>query len=407
MIDVDKWQEIFNSIKRHPLRTILTAFGVAWGIFTLVLMLGAINGLTNSFVHDFRDDAVNSIWIWRGTTSKDYKGLNKGRRIQFDNSDYDFLEKNFPEIDALTGRFYLGSDNLVTYKKESLALNIRSVHPGHKVLENTVMIEGRYLNEKDLELNRKVAVIGKVAKRNLMKDDPAIGNEINIGGIIYKIVGVFYDSGGEDEMKNIYLPISTAQRIYSDGNRIHQLMISADDLNLNEMEDLEARIKTALYERKNIDPNDNRALRFQNRAARFEEFNSLFKTFNALSWIIGFFSIMAGVIGVSNIMLIIVKDRTKEIGIRKAIGATPSSIISMILQESILITAVAGYLGMIAGISIIFAASGAESDYFRHPTVDIRVILTATLILVIAGGLAGLIPALKAARINPVVAIKD
>jgi len=407
MIDVDKWQEIFDSISRHKLRTALTAFGVAWGIFTLVLMLGAIDGLVNSFEHDFRDDAVNSLWLWSGTTSKDYQGLNKGRRIEFDNSDYDFLQRTFSEIDALSGRFYLNGDQIVRYKKEALSLRIRTVHPGHKVLENTVMIEGRYLNDTDIEQKRKVAVIGKVAKANLMKDDEAIGQEILIGNVVYKVIGVFYDSGGENEMKTIYLPISTAQSIYADGNTIHQLMLSGGDLSVDEMRDLETKVRAAFAERKQFDISDRRALYINNRAENFEEFNSLFRAFTALSWIIGFFSIMAGVIGVSNIMLIIVKDRTKEIGIRKAIGATPGSIIAMILQESILITAVAGYLGMVAGIAIIFAANGAESDYFRHPTVDIGVVIMATAILVVSGALAGLLPALKAARINPVVAIKD
>jgi len=407
MIDVDKWQEILDSISRHKLRTALTAFGVAWGIFTLVLMLGAIDGLVNSFEHDFRDDAVNSLWLWSGRTSKDYNGLNSGRRINFDNSDYDFLIREFEEIDAISGRFHVSSDQLVSYGKESLALNVRAVHPGHKVLENSVMIAGRYLNDKDIEEGRKVAIIGKVAKKNLLKEDEAIGNEIRIGNVIYKVVGVFYDSGGENEMKRVYIPISTAQNIYADGKRIHQLMLSGGDLTVAEMRDLETKVRAAFAERKGYDPTDRQALYVNNRAENFEQFNSLFEAFTALTWIIGFFSIMAGVIGVSNIMLIIVKDRTKEIGIRKAIGATPGSIVAMVLQESILITAVAGYLGMLAGIAIIFAMNGAESEYFRHPTVDVGIVAIATLLLVISGALAGLLPALKAARINPVIAIKD
>ncbi len=407
MIDVDKWQEIFNSIRRHKLRTALTAFGVAWGIFTLVLMMGAIDGLVNSFEHGFRDDAVNSLWIWRGRTSMDYNGLNKGRRIKFDNSDYDYLVENFPEIEAITGRFYLSGDQVTKYKKEALSYSVRSVHPGHKILENTVMTEGRYITEKDLAESRKVAVIGKIVKKELMGDDPAINAEISIGGIIYKVVGVFYDSGGENEMKKIYIPISTGQRVYADGNTIHQLMISGGDMTVDEMSELEEKVRSAFAIRKQFDPADRRAIQINNRAEDFEEFNSLFVAFKVLTWIIGFFSIMAGVIGVSNIMLIIVKDRTKEIGIRKAIGATPGSIISMILQESVLITGVAGYLGMLAGIAIIYAMSGAESEYFRHPTVDIGVIALATVILVISGALAGLLPALKAANINPVTAIKS
>lgn len=407
MIDVDKWQEIFDSIWRHKLRTFLTALGVGWGIFTLVLMLGAINGLINSFNHDFGDDAVNSLWIWRGTTSKDYKGLNKGRRIKFDNQDFKYIQDNFPEITEMTGRFYLSGDQMLKYKNKAKPYAVRGVHPGHKLLENSEMIDGRYLNEVDLNESRKVIVIGKVTKEELFGDEPAVDREITVGDITYKVVGVFYDSGGENEMSRCYIPMSTAQKIYADGQTMHQIMVDGGDLSIEEMGKLEDKIFAAFALRKGFDPTDRRALRINNRAESYQEFSSLFTAFNVLTWIIGFFSIMAGVIGVSNIMLIIVKDRTKEIGIRKALGATPGSIISMILQESILITTVAGYFGMILGISIIYAVSGAEADFFRHPTVNLNVILMATLTLVVAGALAGLIPAVKAANINPVTAIKS
>jgi len=407
MIDYDKWQEILESIWKHKLRTLLTAIGVAWGIFILVLMMGAINGLQNSFEHDFRDDAINSLWIYRGTTSKDFNGLNQGRRIRFDNSDYDYIKNSFPEINTMTGRFYLSGDQLIKYKHEALSFNVRSVHPGHKVLENTLMIEGRYLNDTDIEENRKVAVIGKLAKKQLFEDEEAIGKEISIGEIIYKVVGVFYDSGGESEMKRVYLPISTAQTVYSDGQTVHQIMVDGGDLDLAGMVALEDKIRKGLAARKQFDPTDRRAIRIGNLAEEFQEFSGLFQAFNIITWIVGIFSILAGIIGVSNIMLIIVKDRTKEIGIRKAIGATPGSIISMILQESILITAVAGYAGMLAGIGLIYLASGVDSDFFRHPQVNLGIVVLATLVLIVSGALAGLIPAIKAARINPVQAIKS
>lgn len=407
MIDIDKWQEIFDSIGRHKLRTFLTALGVGWGIFTLVLMLGAINGLINSFDHGFSDDSVNSLWIWRGTTSKDYNGLNKGRRIQFDNQDFDFLSENFSEITEMTGRFYLSGDQMLKYENIASPYSVRGVHPGHKLLENTQMIEGRYLNDVDIDESRKVIVIGKVIKEALFGDKPAIGKEINAGEITYKVIGVFYDSGGENEMNRAYIPMTTAQKIYADGKTMHQIMVDGGDLSMEEMGALENKIFAAFAARKGFDPTDRRALRINNRAEDYQEFASLFTAFSILTWIIGFFSIMAGVISVSNIMLIIVKDRTKEIGIRKALGATPGSIIGMILQESILITTVAGYIGMFLGISIIYAASGAESEYFRHPSVDVSVIIMATLTLIVAGALAGLIPAFKAANINPVTAIKS
>ena len=408
LIDYDKWQEIFNSLRRHPLRTLLTAFGVAWGIFTLVLMFGAINGLITSFEYDFRDDAVNSLWLWTGQTSKVHNGLNKGRQIKFENSDYDFLIENYPEVEAITGRFYLSSDRLIKHKKEAYAFDVRSVHPGHQILENTIIKKGRYINEKDLAEFRKVAVIGALVKEQLFdKKQEAIGKEILIGGVIHKVVGVFTDSGGENEMKKVYIPITTAQKVYFDGKRIHQLMLAGGDLTVEEMSKLEEQLRKDFAARKNFDPSDRRALRINNRAERYEEFNSLFTAFTALTWIIGILSIIAGVISISNIMLVTVKDRTKEIGIRKAIGASPRSIVVMILQEAIFLTAIAGYVGMLFGLFIIYMISDVESDYFRHPTVPLNIIIGATIVLIISGGLAGLLPAIKAARINPVIAMKS
>ena len=407
IIDVDKWQEIFNSIGRHKLRTALTAFGVAWGIFVLVLMLGAINGLKTSFRYQFADDALNSVWIWRGRTSMPYNGLKEGRSIRFDNSDYDYINATVPDIAASTGRYWLSGSVVTKYKDKALSFNNRAVHPGHQILENTNVIQGRYLNQRDIDELRKVAVIGQIVKDQLMPDEDAIGKEISIDNTVFTVVGVFTDTGGENEMKQIYIPISVAQRIYGDGKAIDQLMFDGGSRTVEEMQDFESEIRGILAARKQFDIEDRQAIWINNNAENFAEFDNLFKTFGIITWVIGVFSIIAGVIGVSNIMLIIVKDRTKEIGIRKAIGATPSSIVAMIIQESILITSVAGYIGMALGVGIIAALSGVETEYFRHPSVDIGIVVTATVILVVAGALAGLLPATKAALINPVVAMKS
>ncbi|MEL6986764.1 MAG: ABC transporter permease, partial [Bacteroidota bacterium] len=196
MFDLDKWQEIINSISRHKLRTALTMFGVAWGIFALVFLMAAGSGLKNGVNREFRDDAVNSIWMWRGTTSKPYKGLPAGRFIKFDNSDYEYLQSEFKDIDHLTGRFYFGGDKTVTYKDKSYAYNVRAVHPGHKVLENTIIEKGRYLNDNDIDEFSKVTVIGKIVRQNLFGDEDPIGKYINIGDIVYKVIGEFSDTGG-------------------------------------------------------------------------------------------------------------------------------------------------------------------------------------------------------------------
>ncbi len=407
MIDFDKWQEILSSIRRHKLRTFLTALGVFWGIFMLVLLLGAGNGLHNGIEYQFRDDATNSIWVRRGTTSMPYNGLPKGRRIQFSNKDYDFLSEQYPEAENLTGRFYLSGDQTVVYGDKKLSFPVRGVHPGHQYVENSRVFDGRFVNNTDLREVRKVAVIGKVAKQELLGDKEAVGTEIKIGGIVYTIVGIYQDSGGENEMRVIYIPMSTAQTVYAGTDQIHQLMFTGGDMSVPEMKRLENKIRKDLASLHEFDPKDSRALYFFNVAEEFETFQSLFFAIEMFVWFVGIGSIIAGVIGVSNIMLIVVKDRTKEIGIRKALGATPYSIVSMILQESILITSVAGYLGMVAGIALIAVLSSVESEYFRNPEINFGVAATAVLVLVVAGTLAGLMPAMQAARINPVVAMKS
>lgn len=406
MFDIDKWQEIFSSIQRHKLRTTLTALGVFWGVFMLVILLGAGNGLHNGVEFQFRDDATNSIFIRRGTTSMAYKGLAKGRDIIFNNDDFDYLAKEYKEIDHLTGRFYFSGDQTVSYGKKKFSFPVRSVHPDHQYLENSIITQGRYINQIDIQEFRKVAVIGKIVKRDLFGDTDAIGKEVNIGGIVYKVVGIYEDTGNEDEMRIIYLPISTAQKVYSGKEDIHHLMFTAGDLPIDKMKALEERVRVDFAARKQYDPKDNRAVFIFNLAQEYQQFQELFAAIQAFVWFVGIGTLFAGVIGVSNIMLIVVRDRTKEIGIRKALGATPYSIISMIIQESIFITSVAGYLGLLAGTGIIALMSSMEVPYFRNPQVNFGVAAIATLILVIAGALAGLMPAIQAARINPVIAMK-
>lgn len=406
MFDFDKWQEIFSSIRRHKLRTALTALGVFWGIFMLVILLGAGKGLQNGVEFQFSDDATNSIIIRRGTTSMPYDGLPKGRDILFNNADFDYLAKEYKEIDHLTGRFYFSGDQTVSYNQKKLSFPVRSVHPDHQYLENSIMTQGRYINHTDIKEFRKTAVIGKVVKKDLFGDAEAIGKEINVGGIIYKVVGVYEDTGNEDEMRIIYLPISTAQKVYSGRDDIHHLMFTAGDLPIDKMKELEERVRVDFAARKQYDPKDTRAVFIFNLAAEYQQFQQLFAAIQTFVWFVGIGTLLAGVIGVSNIMLIVVRDRTKEIGIRKALGATPYSIVSMIIQEAIFITAFAGYLGLLAATGVIALIGSMESEYFRNPQVNFGVAAIATLVLVVCGALAGLMPAVQAARINPVIAMK-
>ncbi len=413
MIDYDKWAEIFSSIKRHKLRTFLTALSVWWGIFMLVLLLGLGKGLENSVVHNFRDDAMNSLWIWPGRTTMPYKGLPVGRRLRFTNADYDRLKNQIDGVESITGRYYLRGEFTVKYKKKNLSFHIRAVHPDHLILENTIMMTGRYINDKDIDEYRKVCVIGqKVATDFFGKEEP-IGSSLKIKGVDYKIVGTFYDDGSKRELETIYLPISTTQRVESANGRINQLMITLGDVPVEKSFEVEKRIREELSVQHNFDINDKQAIYIRNSAEDFQEFQTVFMFIKGFLWFVGIGSILAGVIGVSNIMLIVVKDRTKEIGIRKAMGATPNSILAMILQEAVFLTAIAGYIGMISGFAIIYGinyllvTNGVELEYFRNPEVNFMTILYALILLVVSGALAGLIPAQQAVKINPVIAMKS
>jgi putative ABC transport system permease protein len=413
MFDLDKWQEIILSLSKHKLRTSLTAFGVFWGIFMLVLLLGAGNGLQNGAEYEFRDDATNSLWIYPRRTSIAHRGMSENRQVKFENEDY-YLLKNLQGTEYITGRFYLLPDlEKMVYNNVRYNFSVRAVHPDHQVLENTTIEQGRYINQRDIDRYRKVAVIGQLVKDEVFPNANPVGKYIQIGGISFQIVGVFSDTGGEDEMRMIYLPITTSQRSFSTQPSINQIMLTTGDASLEEVLELEQRVIHKLAKRHNFDPADKQAVRVRNRVEHYQSIMNLFNMISLFIWVVGVGSIIAGVIGVSNIMLIVVKDRTKEIGIRKALGASPASVVSMIIQEAVLITSVAGYLGMAIGIALIHGINvfmttyEVDGGFFRNPQVDVGMVVTATVVVVIAGALAGLIPALKAARISPVEAMRE
>ncbi len=414
MFEYDRWQEIFDSLKRHKLRTAATALAVWWGIFMLVILLGAGNGLQNSFKRDFGDDAMNSIWIWGNQTTQNHKGFKAGRWIQFENEDYDAINTKIDGVEYLTGRYFVPSSYLTEYKGKALSFSIRAVHADYAHIENTVVDEGRYINDIDIKKNRKVAVIGKLAKEDLFgKDKDAIGEYINIHKTKFQVVGIFSDTGGEREMQRIYLPVTTVQKTFSRGERLHNLVLTVGDATLEESQAIGDNIFKELAIIHNIAPNDRQAIYVSNNIEEFERFNTIFTGIKFFIWFVGIGSIIAGVVGVSNIMLIVVKDRTKEIGIRKAMGATPKSIVSMIMQEAIFITSIAGYLGLLMGFGVVYGIKtlldsvGADLDFFHNPEVDFLSVVLALIFLVVCGSLAGLVPALQAVRVNPVEAMKS
>ncbi len=410
MFDVDKWQEIFTTIQQNKLRTFLTGFSVGWGIFMLIILLGAGQGIFNGVESMFNDDAINSIWIRPGQTTMEYKGFKSGRRVKMYNEDYDYLLSTYEGIDEATARDWVWGVN-VSYRNEYGSYGVRGCHPGHKYLEKTEMISGRYLNEKDIQEARKVAVIGKLVEQDLFKRESAIGAYINISGIPFKVIGVSDDVGSQWEQRSIYIPVSTSQGVFDGGNNeFDMMMVSTGDLTLMETIDLAENIERDMKERLVVDPRDQRGLNIRNNNAEFANIVNVINGMRIFIWVIGIFTIIAGVVGVSNIMMIIVKERTKEIGVRKALGATPFSIVSLILQESIFITTLSGYIGLMLGIGLLELVNSFMPEgtpFFRNPEVDVQVAIYATLLLILAGTLAGFFPARKAAAIKPIVALRD
>lgn len=410
MFNRDNWQEILHTISKNKLRTFLTGFSVSWGIFMLIILLGSGTGLQNGVNQQFKDTSSNSIWVFSGQTSIPHDGMKPGRFVRFTNADYDEVSERVPGVEKTSARFYL-SGSKVSYQDENGTFNIRTVHPDHQFIEKTLTTEGRFLNEIDIREKRKVVSIGTLVEKALFKDEDPLGKYIEINGIPFKVVGVFEDEGGENEQEVLYLPISTAQMVFNGGDRIHMFMFTIDEnAGLQESKAMEARIRQKMAEIHNFSPDDERAIRIWNNIEDFMMFNNLFKGIDAFIWIIGIMTIIAGIVGVSNIMMIVVKERTKEIGIRKALGATPWSVIRLILLESIAITAFSGYIGLVLGVGLIELVSKFipdDTEFFSNPSVNFEVAITATLILILAGSFAGFIPARKAASIKPIEALRD
>jgi len=407
MFNIDLWQEIWGTVRRNKLRTVLTGLAVAWGIFMLVALLAFGKGLHNTVVYEFRDDAVNSIWIHPGQTSKPWQGHQPGRFLKFTMEDYDAI-KRVPGVDKITAR-YFPPNQTVTRGAKTTSFDIRSVHPDHRILEKTVMISGRYIDELDISERRKVALIGDEVRTFLFAPgEQPIGKWIAVAGVQFQVVGVFDDEGGEEERKKIFLPITTAQMAFGGANNVNMIMFTVGDASLDQSMVIEKRVRGLLAERHNFDPEDKRALRMWNNLERFGEISMIILMIQLFVWVVGGLTIVAGIVGVSNIMLIAVKERTREIGIRKALGAPPRAILSMITQEALVLTGVAGYLGLVAGVGFVeIARRYVPQDVIRDPTVDIGIAIAATLLLVVAGALAGFFPAWRAARINPIEALRD
>jgi len=419
IFDKDNWQEILSALKKNKLRAVLTAFGVFWGVFMLIIMLGSGNGLQNGVTKDFKKIATNSVFIWPRRTTVSYKGFPQGRRFRFNNDDIKALKDNIPEIEYIAPRNKLGGHrgiSNVNRGQKNGAFSIYGDFPEISFIRLMDITDGRFMNHLDLKEKRKVAVIGaRVFKILFGPGEDPIEQYIKIQGIHFKVVGVFNSKavGDQEEEENqaIFIPFTTFQQAFNYGKRVSWFSLTS--VKHVPVSKVEKKAIALLAARHHVAPDDIHAFGHWNTEKEFQKFVGLFRGIRILVWFVGTMTLIAGIIGVSNIMLVIVKERTREIGIRRAVGATPWKIISNIILESILLTAFAGYFGLVVGVGMLEAVSkglkifGNSSDMFQNPGVDFQIAIIALIVLIVSGILSGMIPAHRAVSIKPVDAIRN
>lgn len=413
MFSLERWHEIFETINKNRLRTFLTALSVASGIFILVILLGVSTGIQKGVQSEFEQDAANRISVWTGTTTKEYKGLNPGRYIQLKNEDHVLIESNYDDYLEYRTPIYSIWGGAVSYKDQNGTYRVEGAFPDQQFIENETMVQGRFIAQSDLDQTTKVAVIGHQMKRDLFKNEDPIGAQIDIQGINFIVVGVYSDPGGNREENRIFIPLSTAQKVFNAQDRLRSLAYTvkmSDDFDqaVALSSALSEQIDKDLRQKYSVAPDDRSAVRVNNTLEEAKRIYGLIDTIRGVFWFIGIGTIIAGIVGVSNIMLIVVKERTKEIGIRKALGALPWSIIGMILQEAIFVTAMAGFIGLFLGVGLLeLVGPMVDSAFIKYPQVDFATAMTTVVVLILAGTLAGFIPAQRAAHIRPIEALRD
>lgn len=401
--------ELLAPLKNNKARTILTGFSVAWGIFILIILLGVTKGVQNGILVNFENEAKNSIWIYSGITNKNFKGLQPGRQINLTKDDYLELSNTLKSsIEKGAVRLYYWNHNTITYKSQFGKYNICFVNSGIKDLTQLQIIRGRFISENDIKTQRKVISICYTIKQELFNNEEPIGKYVKINNISYLVIGV-HKSPSEYDNHKAYIPISVGQMLNKNSQNIDNIGFLLHNISVQKTKEIEVCIRKQLSRRHDFDDTDNRAIWIRNSLETYEKTINMFSEINIFVFFIGIGTLIAGIMGVSNIMLIVVFERKKEIGVRKAIGATPFAIVSQIVIESVLLTSVSGYIGLITGIGVLefINRNAVKAQYFKNPSIDLRIALLAVVVLIICGTIGGYIPAKHAAGIKPVDALKD
>ncbi|HPR85367.1 MAG TPA: ABC transporter permease, partial [Prolixibacteraceae bacterium] len=407
MFDIDLWREIVSALKKNRLRSFMTAFGVFWGIFMLIIMSGAGRALENGIMDGVKSFATNSAFFWTERTSVPFGGFQRGRRWNYETGDMDYIRENVKEIQYLSPRLFGNqqSGNNTIRGERTGAFNVYGDYPDYFKIDQWTPVKGRLINDIDIIQERKVCNIGeRVAETMFAADENPIGQYLKISGVYYQVVGVIHaetriNIGGGKKEETIIIPFSTMRKAYNYGNRVYFFSVtSKPGYSVSDMED---KLKKILKDRHKIAPEDLQAVGSFNLEKEFLKFNALFVGIQVLTWIVGLGTLLAGIIGVSNIMLVIIKERTQEIGIQRAIGATPGTVIKHIVAESVFLTVMAGYIGLSLGVGLLevlnrILQKGGDEMFFRRPEVNLTMALSALAVLVVAGIFAGLVPAKRA-----------
>lgn len=403
----DLFREISQTISNNKLRTFLTGIAVAWGIFMLIVLLGMARGVVNSFENQSWAKTSNRINIYRGSTSQAYKGYKEGRSIRPDIDDMELLEEKNPQhVVDVTSNAYL-DNSIFSTGKDYLSVSPRGVYPYAQKTDGINMISGRFLNEADLKYNRKVIVLEKRNAETLFGDaTSAVGKRVNGLGLSWLVVGIY----SHDWRNNVYVPFTTAKSLSGNDKHVNNLQVEIKNVStMEDGEETEQQLRETLARKHNYSPDDKSGLYFSNQFNDYLKNKTAFDILKMSVWIIGIFTLLSGIVGVSNIMFVSVRERTHEIGVRRAIGAKPRNILVQIITESVVITTMFGYIGVVLGMLLtqLIAAVTEGSDFLSNPTVSLQIALEVTVVLIVAGALAGLFPALKATKVKPVEALRD